>query len=380
VSSRAADPISGASGVARADGSMTDVMHGRLTRVDALRAIAVMLVMVHHVVSPPDYAPPAAAALIELAQGPSWIGVDLFFVLSGFIITSLLVEEWQRDRSVNLREFYVRRGRRLFPALVVLVGVFALLTLLAVPARAPETGIEALLRVSYVANFLIAFTQNGVGVGFAHLWSLSLEEQFYLLWPPALLLLLRRRVSPSRLLLVLLMVIAAVNLQRLAVVAGGGDRHRIWFAPDTHSDAIVFGCAAALVWKYRLLRISPTRWAWAPVGAVLVGAFIAFDPLRTSTFPATLPLFALARAVGIVLLIDSPAALPARFFATRPMQTMGKVSYSLYLWHAPLIVFFGIIGLPVAVLASFLSYHYVEEPFRRRSRPPIALSAPARAR
>ena len=111
-----------------------------------------------------------------------------------------------------------------------------------------------------------------------------------------------------------------------------------------------------------------------------MGAFIAFDPLRTSTFPATLPLFALASAVGIILLIDSPAALPARLFATRPMQAMGKVSYSLYLWHAPLIVFFGIIGLPVAVLASVLSYQYVEKPFRRRSRPPIALSAPARAR
>ena len=134
------------------------------------------------------------------------------------------------------------------------------------------------------------------------------------------------------------------------------------------------------MWKYRLLRIPVNRWAWALVGATFVGAFIAFDPLRTSTFPATLPLFALASAVGIVLLIHSPGALPARLFATRPMQAMGKVSYSLYLWHAPLIVFFGIIGLPVAVVASILSYQYVEKPFRRRSRPAIALTAPASAK
>ena len=342
---------------------------GHRPALDGVRGLAIIMVVAGH-----------CLGLYEGWAQRGVLGVDLFFVLSGFLITSILVEEWQRDRSVNLREFYVRRGRRLFPALVVLVGVFALLTLLALPTRAPETGIEALLRVSYVANFLIAFTENGVGLGFAHLWSLSLEEQFYLLWPPALLLLLRRRVSPFYVLLVLLFVIAAVNLQRLAVVAGGGERHRIWFAPDTHSDAIVFGCAAALVWKYRLLRIPVTRWAWALVGATFVGAFIAFDPLRTSTFPSTLPVFALASAVGIVLLIHSPDALPARLFATRPMQAMGKVSYSLYLWHAPLIVFFGIIGLPVAVVASILSYQYVEKPFRRRSRPAIALSAPASAK
>ena len=342
---------------------------GHRPGLDGVRGLAIIMVVAGHSLS--LYAGWAQRGVL---------GVDLFFVLSGFLITTLLVEEWQRDASLDLREFYVRRGRRLLPALVVLVTAFACLTLLVLPARAAETGLEALLRLSYVANFFIAFSEHGVGTGFDHLWSLAQEEQFYLLWPPVLFLLLRRRVSASRLLLGLLVVVVAVNVQRFAAVTTGEDRHRIWFSPDTHSDAIVFGCAAALVWKYRLLRVPTARWAWALVAAVFVGTLVAFDPLRTGTFPASLPLFAVASAVGIILLLDSPAALPSRLFATRPMRAMGKVSYSLYLWHAPLIVFFGIAGLPVAMVASVLSYRYVEAPFRRRSRPVVALPAPARAR
>jgi peptidoglycan/LPS O-acetylase OafA/YrhL len=341
---------------------------GHRPELDGVRGLAIILVVAGH----------------SLGRYEGWaqrgvLGVDLFFVLSGFLITTLLVEEWHRDRSLNLREFYVRRARRLLPALAVLVGVFAFLSLLALPSRAPATGLEAILRISYVANFFIAFTENGVGVGFDHLWSLAQEEQFYLVWPPVLFLLLRRRVSPGRLLLVLVVGIAAVNLQRLAVIGAGGERHRIWFAPDTHSDAILFGCAAALLWKHRLLHLPASRWTWVVVGAVLLGAFVAFDPLEPSTFPATLPLFAAASAVGIILLLDHSTAITSRLLATRPMQGMGKVSYSLYLWHAPLIAFFGIAGLPVAFGASVLSYFYVEKPFRRRSGTKVAVPAPVPA-
>src|SRR5262245_14922290 len=230
---------------------------GHRPELDGVRGLAIILVVAGHC----------------LGRYEGWaqrggLGGDLFFVLSGFLITTLLVEEWHRNSSLNLREFYVRRGRRLLPALVALVGVFAVLSLLALPARAPETGLEAVLRVSYVANFFIAFTENGVGVGFDHLWSLAQEEQFYLLWPPLLFVLLRRGVSPKRLLLLLGVVILAVNLQRFAVIAAGGERHRIWFAPDTHSDAIVIGCAAALVWKYRLLRLPSSICTWTIVAAL----------------------------------------------------------------------------------------------------------------
>jgi peptidoglycan/LPS O-acetylase OafA/YrhL len=337
---------------------------GHRPELDGVRGLAISLVVAGHF----------------LGRYEGWaqrgvLGVDLFFVLSGFLITTLLLEEWHRDASLNLREFYVRRGRRLLPALVALVGVFALLTLLALPARAAETGLEAVLRISYVANFFIAFTENGVGVGFDHLWSLAQEEQFYLLWPPLLFVLLRRRVSPKQLLLLLGVVILAVNLQRIAVIAAGGERHRIWFAPDTHSDAILIGCAAALVWKHRLLRLPAGKWMWALVAAVFLGSFIAFDPLAPSTFPYSLPLFALASAVGVVALLDSSTGITSRLFATRPMQGMGKISYSLYLWHAPLFAFFGIAGLPFAFAASVLSYFYVERPFRRRSRPLVAVGA-----
>ena len=343
---------------------------GHRPELDGVRGLAIIMVVAGHCLS-----------VYEGWAQRGVLGVDLFFVLSGFLITSLLVEEWQRDRSVNLREFYIRRGRRLFPALVVLVGVFAFLTLLALPARASETGIEALLRVCFIADFLIAFTQNGVGVGFAHLWSLSLEEQFYLLWPPALLLLLRRRVSPSHLLLVLLVVIAAVNLQRLAVdcrgrrppphlVSSGHPQRRdrlrvrggtrVEVPPASHSgDKVGLGARwSRLLGGVHRLRPAPDEHVPRHAAALCARQRCRNHPVDRQPGRATSAPLRDAADAG-----DGKGQL-------QPVSVA----------RAPTIVFFGIIGLPVAVLASVLSYQYVEKPFRRRSRPPIALSAPARAR
>jgi peptidoglycan/LPS O-acetylase OafA/YrhL len=157
---------------------------GRL--LDGLRGIAVLLVVAVHTL--------AYTRLNTWHAGA--LGVDLFFVLSGFLITSLLLGEWSRTAAISLRAFYARRSRRLLPALLTVIALFALVSIIATPWRAPQVLLLAALRASYLSNFFIAATVNGGGRGFNHLWSLAQEEQFYLLWPLTLLFL--RRGAPRQ--------------------------------------------------------------------------------------------------------------------------------------------------------------------------------------
>jgi peptidoglycan/LPS O-acetylase OafA/YrhL len=214
---------------------------GRRPELDGLRGIAIILVVGVH--GPSRY--------VHFARG-GVLGVDLFFVLSGFLITSLLLAERHEQGTVSLRRFYIRRGRRLLPALALVVAVFALAS--AISGVTWHIAERALLRVSYASNFLIAVTDGGVGYGFEHLWSLAQEEQFYLLWPIALLLILRRGGRARHLLLALAAAIAAVNAVRVGAVIDGAGWRRLWFAPDTHGDAILFGCCVMTLASYRYVE------------------------------------------------------------------------------------------------------------------------------
>lgn len=328
---------------------------GRVPALDGLRGVAILLVVIHH----SGYEIPA----LHGWQRGGALGVDLFFVLSGFLITSLLLSEWNRGGRISLRAFYVRRARRLLPALVAFVWFFWLLVVIAHPAKAPGETVRALARLSYFGNFLIVFA-GGLGTAFVHLWSLAQEEQFYLVWPPLLVFLLRRNVSPRRLLMLVGVLILAVNVDRLVLVLLGIGEHRLWYAPDTHGDAILFGCAAAIIWTHKLVR--PPRWA---AGAAVLAAapiLVGFRISHAAYYPAALPVFAAACSLFLLAVVESPESRAARAMSFSPLRRVGKVSYGLYLWHLPLLSFFGIIGLPMAVVATLLSYRFVEEPFRRR--------------
>jgi peptidoglycan/LPS O-acetylase OafA/YrhL len=339
---------------------------GYRPELDGVRGLAILLVVANHSLG---YRP------FSWAFSGGGLGVDLFFVLSGFLITCLLLAEWERRGAVSLRGFWARRARRLLPALVTIV---VLLALFGLPQARHAFGLQvflvALMRLSYLANFFVNFAPSGIalgsvklglGHGFTHLWSLAQEEQFYLLWPLCLLALLRRGTGPKRLLLVVFVAIGAVNLDRIVVFSLGGSGEHIWNLPDTHGDAILFGCAAAVIFTYRLLRVP--RSVGILSAAVAFSTVAWYDAGHTAELVIALPLFAAGSASLLLAVLDG--ALPRHLsavFSSRPLRATGKVSYGLYLWHYPMLVFFGLAGLPFAVLATLLSYRYVETPLRRK--------------
>lgn len=293
--------------------------------------------------------------------GRSWLngcnlGVDLFFVLSGFLITTLLLEEQ-------------RRARRLIPALATLLGTYTVVEL-AVGRNPIGPVTEGLF---YLTNFIVSFVAQGGPL--VHLWSLAQEEQFYLVWPLVLLGLLRSRARPTQMLGLLGVVLIALNVHRLLLIANGAQYQRLWFAPDTHADSIVIGCAAAIIRSHRLA--STSRLAGRVASAVLVATTLTFRELIFWTYPAVLPLFALGAGVLILASLEHSSA-PLRV----PVLTgLGKISYSLYLWHYPMIVWLGPIGAVPSMALACLSYRYVEQPFRRRRMnreptPEIGLAVP----
>jgi peptidoglycan/LPS O-acetylase OafA/YrhL len=336
---------------------------GYRPELDGVRGLAILLVLMAHTLD---------RRWGFFAGGA--LGVELFFVLSGFLITSLLLDEWETTGRVSLRGFYVRRIRRLLPALTVLVLGAALVEAW---TRSPLSIIvaRATVRLSYVVNFVGAIDAHLVGQGFLHLWSLGLEEQFYLAWPLAFALLLRRGVGHRRLLLLLVLAAVLINVNRLVWIPIG-DWRRVNYLPDTHGDAIVYGCVAAFLWRRRSGIVPP---GVAIAAAAVMLGMVAWFRETSTAYLTLLPVFAVAAAVFVVAALETPSF--GRLLQQRWLGATGRLSYSLYLWHLPLIVALGpALGLATAVPASVLSYHLVEQPFRRgrtlRRRPELMPGPP----
>jgi peptidoglycan/LPS O-acetylase OafA/YrhL len=335
------------------------VVLGYVPALDGLRGIAILLVLGVH-----------ANGLIP---GGSF-GVDLFFVLSGFLITSLLVGEWSSSGGISLRAFFRRRAFRLLPALVCMLGAWTLAAALFRPERLRSILLGDVLGLAYLTNVV-----RGVGAdlpepAFGHLWSLAQEEQFYLLWPPLFLLALRRHVAPRVLFISLLALAAAVILHRLALVDQGAAQDRLWYMPDTRADSIVVGCAAGLAFSTSLLRTYPL---WIPTTLLPAGLWIVMghDGLWNLVFP-----FVCANLLlGVVL---HRRWWFARAMSVAPLRYLGRISYGLYVWHWPLVAVLGWrLGLPIAVPVAALSYRFIEQPFLRRKRrapeDPLTPASPA---
>jgi peptidoglycan/LPS O-acetylase OafA/YrhL len=290
--------------------------------------------------------------------------VDLFFALSGFLITSLLVTEWDARRSIDCRAFYWRRALRLLPALGLMVLT---LTSLGVAGGQPGVLVQALVGVSYVTNFVQAAAPQPEL--FSHLWSLAEEEQFYLLWPLLLLLLLRRKARPQSIVLMLVGLASASFIERGLLAIDGDPLRRLWFAPDTHADAIILGSAAGVAWTYGLFRVS--RLGGFVAMAVLIAISSTFSLDNRMLYVAPLGLFAVASAMVVTALVDDATSPLSRLLSQRPLRWLGRVSYGLYLWHLPMFLLAGpLVGSGLAIVLSAMSYRYVERPIlRRRSRP-----------
>jgi peptidoglycan/LPS O-acetylase OafA/YrhL len=295
---------------------------GRRPALDGLRAVAVMLVIGVHV-----------GLLVA-----GYIGVDLFLALSGFLITALLYEQWERTGEISLGRFYERRARRLLPALVLLLAGFAVVTLVLHPFQVLWPLTRLIATTLLCANNWVSTLnpQHGSVLGaLSPTWTLAQEVQFYLLWPPVLWGLLRLRVRPRQMLALLAVAIVAL------LVAGGLARHayaayNAYTSPFNRGAELLLGSAAAIVWRERLVP-SPLRWPL--IGWALVGVLVYVVAAGKPSDPVWYMSGAVIGALMIINLLSAPEGrghVLERVLGSRPLAYTGKVSYGIYLFHVPI--------------------------------------------
>ncbi|HTJ83146.1 MAG TPA: acyltransferase [Polyangiaceae bacterium] len=323
--------------------------------LDGLRALSVLAVIVYHV--------PRAHGLVPAG----FIGVDLFFALSGALITQLLLREHDDTGRVALGRFYARRLRRLYPALLAMLA-FVIVASFVAYSRASFVSIlrDAAISGLYLASFVAPFRAMPL---LGHMWSLSIEELFYLVWPLSLAIVAKsgRRAIVG---LLVLVVIGAFGWRVHLWFDAMASAHRIYFAPDTRADALAWGCLAGFAvhsgWAARARRALLVLGPCAGLGI----AILMHEADRSATWFATwgYSLTSILAATVVARLFVAPSAA----LATKPLVVVGRLSYSLYLWHIPLIAMGSDLGVPaeaslaVAVVLAVLSYRFVESRWRAR--------------
>jgi peptidoglycan/LPS O-acetylase OafA/YrhL len=342
--------------------------------LDGLRALAVAGVFLYH-------------------AGVSWmpggfLGVDLFFVLSGYLITSLLLREFSVDGTVDLVRFWSRRARRLFPAVAVVI-LFALLATLTI-ARDDlgRTRADALSAIVYLTNWHEILASHSYFNAFGrpsllqHLWSLAVEEQFYLVWPLLLLVGLRRLHPRTMIGLTGLLAAASVVLMG-TLYSSGGDPSRVYYGTDTRAFTLLIGALLAFLWPGVQRRLAARRVGGATVDAAGVAAltgilvlFVSVPDYEPWLYRGGFLLMALLGA-ALVAAVTHPQSRLARGLGAAPLRWIGARSYGIYLWHWPIMqltrpqvdlsrpgTLLLLLQAAATVGAAALSYRYVEMPVR----------------
>jgi peptidoglycan/LPS O-acetylase OafA/YrhL len=347
---------------------------GRMPALDGLRTIAVVL-----------------TSLVHIAPGVvpgGFLGVDLFFVLSGFLITSILLQEVGARGRLDLVAFYVRRARRLLPAVIALLLVFTAVVVLSSPTRR-DLAVAAVVDVA-----VMTYTFNwSAPLGHLppwqvdHLWSLSVEEQFYILWPVVLLLLVRR-LSRTAIMRLTLAAAIASTVAQTAVYAATHATLWAFLASPLHAQGILLGCFLGQLYVWRRAD-GPMRWlaghTWpslvALVALVALGLSTGVDD--ASTYYGGMALAVLASATLVagvasrVTFAEPDTGLLTRLLSSRVMVALGRRSYSIYLWqnfiawaltaplrHSPLWI---PANVALTLVVAELSFRYVERRFMHRS-------------
>lgn len=344
--------------------------------LDGLRALAVLAVLAYH-------------ADLPWARA-GFLGVDVFFVISGYLITALLLSEHTRNGRVSLRRFWGRRALRLLPGLLVMLAAVCV----AVPLLAPDQN-ESLngdlgAALTYVSNWWLIFQDKPYfeAIGrpplLQHLWSLAVEEQFYLLWPLALAFGLRKPLrSPRKLVKWILLAIAGSALAMALMYDPEGDASRVYYGTDTRVGTILLGAALAFIWSPGHRTATPRRVgsfmrdAAALASLAVLGWLVVnwheFEPML---YRGGFTLVALLSVI-VVSVASHPGLLTRGLLGNPAMTWLGRRSYSIYLWHWPVFMLtrpdldVSLSGLPLLALRLSLtlalavaSYALVEKPVR----------------
>ncbi len=343
--------------------------------LDGLRALAVLAVMAYHL-------------NIHRVQG-GWVGVDVFFLLSGFLITSILLGEIDKRSNVRFGRFYARRAYRLAPALVAVLVVAVVASLLLPHEQWSHPTIAGLPYVIfYAGNWALVFgVTNSLGL-LSHTWSLAVEEQFYLIWPAIMAVVLSRFKRREMVAYVLVGLVVVEGIYRFLLLSHGIDGGNIWrigSSLDTRSDGLLLGCALAFYLSARRTepiepRTSRQRVSTAlAVGALAVLALVMTQVSELKSGLSSLELSAVVVATGIILwhVVTCRTSLLHRVLAHPAMVWTGRRSYGLYLWHTLIIAIVAATSLAhlkhrslfefvLMFVVAALSYRFIEQPFLRR--------------
>ena len=349
--------------------------------LDGLRTVAVAAVIAYH---------------LGLKSAPGGLlGVGVFFTLSGYLITDILLAAWERG-SLGLADFWIRRARRLLPALYLMLAVVSIWVALLHSSQIGDVRGQTVSALLYVNNWwqigqhISYFQLFGPPSPLSHLWSLAVEEQFYLIWPWVLLLGLRfiherrRSISVRPRLAAATLVLATISAIEMALMYHPGfDHTRIYEGTDTRAFGLLCGAALAMIWPSRALttKITPgARNILDGLGVLgLIGIFLLI--WQTSQYSAFLYQGGLVllsiSTVLVILACAHPSSRFARVLGCLPMAWLGVRSYAIYLWHEPIIVLTtpasqhsvqawrAILQVGATIVIAALSWRYVEEPIRQ---------------
>lgn len=355
----------------------------RIEGLDGIRALAIVAVLIFH---------------LNAAWLPGgYLGVDVFFVVSGFLITTLLVREHERTGRIAFREFWVRRARRLLPALFVTVMVSTLIARLVSGELLVHIGRQIVGALTFSTNWVeisagSSYFEQTAPQLFMNFWSLAVEEQFYLLWPGLTLLLVTVAAARTRVALALGLAVGSALLMAV-LVEPGADATRVYYGTDTHLMGLMIGAALAFAWASPALarRLRPSRLGatgrWAVPGALLIllTGFRFLDETGAATFRGGILLASAASGVLVLAVLDRPAGRTPTVWQRltgHPLAVwIGVRSYSIYLWHWPVILVVGRDNpsapgttshlltrawcVLVTIALADLTHRFVETPFRR---------------
>ena len=353
---------------------------GYLPGLDGVRALAVIGVLLYH------------ADLSWIPGG--FLGVDVFFVLSGFLITSLILEEFDRSGRVDFRKFYLGRARRLLPALILVLVVVSLAAALVYQDAARQLASDVVASIFYVNNWwYIAADQSyfefiGRPPLLKHLWSLAVEEQFYLVWPAIAFLAMRRFARKGVFAVAAtLAIVSTIWMLQLAVANGFpdfADPSRAYFGTDSHSMGLLIGAALATFWRPGRMRRSLPTGASVIITAIGIAALLAVIWFFVFVGEFT-PWLYRGGFLGLALIVATliaaashPGVGLGKAMGTQPWRYIGQRSYGLYLWHWPVFMAtrpgldLPLDGVPLLILRlgltvgiAELSFRFVEMPIRR---------------